>query len=520
MAAPRVSSIVMVVAVAAAWLAARSGGFGPALWLVLLVTCLALRPEDRTLIPTAWLAVGALLAGLSWLAALDHELAFRHTLLFAAAALVFGLARRSPLSDAELSGVAVAIALTGVLALSQASWAGEHVHLALSGLPAVYRELAAERLAVGRAFGTSSLPGHFAALLLMTAPFLVGRVGRSSGWWRVGWLSALALSATAIAMTRSLAVVLVAGVLFVLAALRLGRRRGLALAGVLVLAVAGGVLLARHDLTRLDPLQLRWVNWRTAAWVFWHHPWLGVGLGGVGQAGLVAPTAAGNITPYSHNTYLELTAELGVAGIGVVIAGVWSLVRLLRSGMRSDTALALAVAVLPLHNLIDFSAYAPEVLLPWAVLAGTLAGRTRPLPSRPVPGWLLLVVLGGGCVASALSWRSETTLAQSADAPPALAIELATNAASVAPWRVSPIEHATATAIASGSSPQVLRTLEAELSSRFWVRPASAGLAEARARLLLGQGCGGEALVWAREARRRAPWRSELATLEAACDRR
>jgi hypothetical protein len=321
-------------------------------------------------------------------------------------------------------------------------------------------------------------------------------------------------------MTRSLAAVLVAGVLFVLAALRLRRRRGLALAGVLVLAVAGGVLLARHDLTRLDPLQLRWINWRTAAWVFWHHPWLGVGLGGIGQAGLIAPTAAGNITPYTHNTYLELTTELGVAGLGVVMAGVWSLARLLRSGMRSDTALALAVAVLPLHNLIDFSAYAPEVLLPWAVLAGTLTGRTRPLPSRPVPGWLLLVVLGGGCVASALSWRSETALAQSADAPPALAIELATKAASIAPWRVSPLEHATATAIASGVSTQVLQRLEAQLSSRFWVRPASAGLAEARARLLLGQGRAGEALVWAREARHRAPWRSELAALEAACDRR
>jgi hypothetical protein len=520
MAVPRVSSIVMVIAAAAAWLAARSGGFGPALWLVLLVTCLALRPEDRTLIPTAWLAVGIVLAGLSWLAALDHELAFRHTLLFAAAALVFGLARRSPLSDAQLSGVAVAIALTGTLALSQALWAGERVQVALSGLPAVYRELAAERLAIGRAFGTSALPGHFAALLLMAAPFLVGRVGRCSGWRRVGWLSALALSATAMALTRSLAAVLVAGVLYVLAALQLRRRRGLALAGVLVLVVAGGVLLARHDLARLDPLQLRWVNWRTAVWVLWHHPWLGVGLGGIGQAGLVAPTAASNITPYSHNTYLQLTAELGMAGIGVVIAGIWSLVRLLRSGMRSDTALALAVAVLPLHNLLDFSAYAPEVLLPWAALAGTLAGRTRPLPSRRVPGWLLLVVLGGGCVASALSWRSETALAQSADARPALAIELATKAASIAPWRVSPLEHAAATAIASGSSLEVMQTLETALSSRFWVRPASTALAEARARLLLGQDRVGEALVWAREARRRAPWRNELAALEAACERR
>jgi hypothetical protein len=518
--ASRVSGVIVLVAAAAAWFAARSAFFAPALWLVLLLTCLALRPADRTLVPTTWLAVGLVLAGLGWLVALDHELAFRHTLLFVAAALVFGLARRSPLSDRQLDVLAVAIALTGIVALAQVTWAGERVQAAVSDLPAAYRELAAERLAAGRAFGTSALPGHFAALLLMATPFLVVGAGRSTRWRRVGWLFTLALAAAAIALTRSLAAVLVAAALLLIAVLRLRRWRRLALAGVLVVAVACLALLSRQDLGRLDPVQLRWVNWRTAGWVLWHHPWLGVGLGGIGQAGLLAPTAAANITPYAHNTYLQLAAEFGIAGLGCVVAVVWSLVQLVRRGLHSAATLALAVAVLPLHNLIDFSAYAPEVLLPWAALVGTLAGRTRPLPARPVPAWLLVLVLGGGCATSALAWRSEDVQARSVGAPPALAAELATQAATVAPWRVSPLEHAAATALASGSSPEILRTVEAELASHSWVRPVSATLAEARARLLLAEGQTGEARVWVREARRRAPWREELAVLEAACARR
>ena len=59
--------------------------------------------------------------------------------------------------------------------------------------------------------------------------------------------------------------------------------------------------------------------------------------------------------------------------------------------------------------------------------------------------------------------------------------------------------------------------VDRELASRCWVRPRSATWAELRARLLLARGHAGEALAWAREARRRAPWRSELAILEERC---
>ncbi len=237
-------------------------------------------------------------------------------------------------------------------------------------------------------------------------------------------------------LTRSLAAPLVAAVLLVPLAARRLRSRLVPLAAGVLLAVAVAVVALRHDLGNLEPIRLRWVNWQTTAWVFGQHPWLGVGLGGVGQAGLLAPTAAANITPYAHNTYLQLLAELGLAGAGLLAAGVWALLRLIRSGLTAHPGLALAVATIPLHNLVDFSAYAPEVLLPWAVLAGTLAGRCLPLPERPLRGGVVLALVGGGALLSTLAWRGEVELAAAATSPSARAVESALAAARWAPWAV------------------------------------------------------------------------------------
>jgi hypothetical protein len=335
---------------------------------------------------------------------------------------------------------------------------------------------------------------------------------------RVGWGAALALVAVAIVLTRSLAAPVIAGALLLPLVVRKPCSRYVRVAVAVLLAVAIAVLVLRHDLASLEPLRLRWVNWQTAAWVFAQHPWLGVGLGGVGQASLLAPTAAANITPYAHNTYLQLLAELGLAGVGLLAAGACALWRLIRTGLSAHPGLTLAVAVIPLHNVVDFSAYAPEVLLPWAVLAGTLTGRGFPLPERPLRGGVLLTLVGGGVLLSALAWRSEIELA-SAASPPARAVGSAMDAARWAPWALTPVELAASLALESDAPASVLAEVDAQLGARAWVSPRSGSWAEGRCRLLLAQGRRGEALVWVREARRRAPWREGLAELEAACSR-
>jgi O-antigen ligase len=518
MALRRLPLVVAAAGVAAAWGAARYAAFAPLLWLVMLVVLGLLAPVERRLLDRRWLFAGLLLLGCSWLAAADHEAALRHSLLFLIAALLFGLARRAPPDDRVVGLIALGLALTATVALAQAFGGLQQARGFVTELPVQWREAAAARLAGGRVFGTSALPGHYAALLLLAAPLLIERAWRSAGLRRAGWGAALALVAVAIVLTRSLAAPVIAGALLLPLAVRRPCSRYVRVAVAVLLAVATAVLVLRHDLASLEPLRLRWVNWQTAAWVFAQHPWLGVGLGGVGQASLLAPTAAANITPYAHNTYLQLLAELGLAGVGLLAAGACALWRLIRTGLSAHPGLTLAVAVIPLHNVVDFSAYAPEVLLPWAVLAGTLTGRGFPLPERPLRGGVLLTLVGGGVLLSALAWRSEIELA-SAASPPARAVGSAMDAARWAPWALTPVELAASLALESDAPASVLAEVDAQLGARAWVSPRSGSWAEGRCRLLLAQGRRGEALVWVREARRRAPWREGLAELEAACSR-
>jgi len=511
--------VVAAAGVGAAWGAARYAAFAPLLWLAILVVLAVVAPAERRLFDRRWLFVGLVLLGCSWMVAEDHEAALRLSLLFVVAALLFGLARRAPPDDRLVSLIALGIALTALVALTQVFGGLERARGMMTDLPPQWREAAAVRLGGGRAFGTSALPGHYAALLLLAAPLVVERGWRSVRWRQVGWSVVLALIAVAMVLTRSLAAPAIAAVLLVPLAAGKVRSRLVRVAAGLLLAVAVAVVALRHDLGSLEPIRLRWVNWQTTGWVFGQHRWLGVGLGGVGQAGLLAPTAAVNITPYAHNTYLQLLAEFGIVGVGVLAAGVWALLRLVRTGLRAHPGLALAVATIPLHNVVDFSAYAPEVLLPWAVLAGTLAGRSLPLPERPLRGSVVLTLAGLGALLSTLAWRGEVELASATAPPSARPVETALAAARWVPWEVTPVEFAAGLALEGVEPAVVLSNVDRLLAARAWVRPHSASWAESRCRLLLAQKRRGEALVWAREARRRAPWREGLAELEAACSR-
>ncbi len=509
-------AMVAALGAAAAWGVAPFAGMMPLLWVALLLMCLAVPPSERRFFDSRWLVVGVVVLAVSWTVALDHELAFQLGLVFLTATILFGLARRYPLSDGALLGLALAIAATAIVAVAQVAGGLEHAERLVVELPPPLRRAAAARLATGRAFGTASLPGHFAALLLLALPLLVEAGAGRRGLRRLACWGAAALIVVSLVMTRSLAAFAVLGVLVFVAVSR--RRRALAwlIAGAAAVVALGATIALRGDLGTLEPLALRMVNWRTALWAASGHPWLGVGLGGIGQAGLVGPDAAANITPFSHDTYLQLAGELGLAGSGLLVAGVASLAGVVWRGLRGDATLALAVAVLPLHNLVDFSAYMPEVLLPWAVLAGTLTGRTRPLPGRPLSTWLLVPVLAAGTLAGTLSWRGQRELDRALLVPGEKGAVAALAAARWTPWEVTPVL-AAADKAAPSASPGLLATIDQELAERAWVRPASAAWAEARARLALQRGRPDEALVWAREARRRAPARTDLRALEAAC---
>jgi hypothetical protein len=405
-----------------------------------------------------------------------------------------------------------------VVAVLQVAGGLEEAQAAVVELPRALREAASTRLAIGRAFGTASLPGHFAVLLLMAVPLLLDRWHAARWGDRLLRGAGLAGVVVGIALTRSLAALAVGAVLALVAAsLGLPRRPILLGAGVALLLVLVLTAAWRTDLGSIEPVRLRLVNWRTAVAAFAGSPFVGVGLGGVGQAGLLAPTAASNITPYTHNSYLQLLAELGLVGLPVVAAGVLWLVRVIGLGLRQAPALALAVLVVPVHNLVDFSAYQPEIVVPWAVLLGALAARVRPMPDRPVPATLLLPVLAVCSLASVASWRGETVFDAALLQKPEQRSEMALTAARWQPWALTPLLLAADGALERGAPPPELGNLDRAIASRWWVRPRSGAWAQTRALLLLGQEHRGEALVWAREARRRAPKTPGLDALEAAC---
>ncbi|HPC82587.1 MAG TPA: O-antigen ligase family protein [Thermoanaerobaculaceae bacterium] len=505
-----------IVAAAAAWFAAREPAFGPLLWVALLLGVLWLQPAQRLLLAPWQLGLVLLVVASSWLSALDHELAFRHSLLLLAAVLVLAMARLHPLDRDGVFLLCLAVAATAAVAVMQASGGLRQAGLELASLPPAFREAAATRILVGRSFGTAALPGHFAALLLTAAPPLAAGLAAGSRWRRWAATLGLGLAGTGVLLTRSLSASLVAAAVLAVALGR-GRRRGTVLAAAALAALTAATVLWRTDIASLEPVRLRWHNWQAAAQALAARPWLGVGFGGVGQAVLASPVGETNLSPYAHNTYLQLAAELGLFGLPAVGLAVAWLVGTLRRGLAADLPLALAVLVVPLHNLLDFSFYAPEVAIPWAVLAGTLAGRAPRLPDRPTPAWLLVPVLVTGVLGATLLWRGESAVGSALAAPAGERVERLVEASGWTPWTASPLLVACQVAADTPTGVGPLAALEAELGERAWVRPASAAWAECRAQLLLALGRQGEALVWVREARRRTPWRSDLVEVEKAC---
>jgi O-antigen ligase len=507
---------VVGVGIAAAWFASPTAAFVPLLWLSLLLGCLAVAPERRYFCDPHWLVITLALLAVSWLVALDHELAFRHSMLAVAVLLVFGVARWAALDDAWLMVLGVGLTLPVAVAVHQQFGGLAHAQMLVPSLPAAWQDAAAYRLATGRAFGTASLPGHFAILLLLPLPIFAERLIEARRAARAAWGAGVAVLLIGVVLTRSVAAVAIASLALLALAARRSRRSVVVATVVVAVALVGVTAASRQDLTHLEPVRLRWLNWQAATNAFVQQPWLGTGLGGVGQATLSGPLAAVSPTPYAHNTPLQLLAEFGLAGLGVLLLLVGWLTRLVGRGWRESPGLALAVAVVGVHNLVDFSAYAPEVVLPWAVLAGALAARVGRQATHRVPSWLLTPVLVAGVGLAVLDWRAESVEADLAAAPSDRAVGLGLDVVSLAPWRFSALEMATARVLDAHRPPDAGR-LEEAVAGHGWVRPRSASWAESRARLLLAIGRPGEAEVWAREAVRRAPGREELRGLETMC---
>jgi hypothetical protein len=461
------------------------------------------RRSGRSTVPT--LAAGFLLFGLvicSAAAGWDPSRAIGVIGLFAAAAVLGWLASRSRPQDIVLALLGGGLAALAIWGLWQAVVGLEILRPELDGFSDQARAYAEERLAGRRAFASLPLPSHFAVLLATALPLLLDRVRAT--FTGVVWAGLAVLAGAGLVATRSpvglvLALLATAPLLITVQS----KRVPVLVLGGMAMATSAVVLL-RPDVMALEPVSLRLDNWQTGVWLWSTSPVSGVGVASFAQASQANPLSVGNQPAHAHSLPFEALAELGPVGlIAVILAGVW-VVGLIGRLWRTNRAMALSIAVVPLHNLVDFSAFVSGVALPWAVLVGwavasqgteirddsRLSARARVLPVVAAS-----VILGF----TILHWTGITLERSAASVTdPIERFNGAQRSLGVAPWRVQPQFLLASAAIASGDR-QLQDHAWTELDRLRWLRPRSAALAQRRARLALARGDVSSALaeLWA-----------------------
>jgi hypothetical protein len=525
-------AIHLLLVVVAVWTAWRPTETVPVTSALLAISILLLTPwswkQTRSTAVRKWLMPLGLVASYLVLGAIsgwDRSRAVSELgLILAAAALIWVASRQVPPAFWR-TFLALGIALLSLWAVWQVTFGFEQARAGLVDLPPAIRETAAVRLGLGRAFASLPLPGHLAVLLATCLPLLLP-VWRGDDEQKAAvmvWLQWLgcALCVIGLLLTRSLLGAGLAACACAALFIKASRRRAMVAIAVMV-AVVGLVVIMRSDLAELEPVRLRLDNWRTAVWVWSASPISGVGLGGLGQASQAVPFTVGNRPVHAHSLPLELLAELGVIGLGLIIAGAIWLVRHFRCLWPEQPRLAVAIILIPLHNLADFSLYVSGVAVPWAVLLGWSLAAVRPPPTcgeveQPARGRVLMVLATALAAAFAIAHCTSVLLERAAaGSETEHKLSAASIASQMAPWRARPIELTVVSALDS-DDPDALATAQQALARGRWLRPHSANLANLEARLALKQGRFDLAVTASWEASRAQPaskhYRESLSSL-------
>ncbi len=397
------------------------------------------------------------------------------------------------------------LSIWGVLQLTAGP---EYAEAILLQLPEPLRAGGSERLAAGRAFASQPLPSHLAILLATALPLLLARVRWR--WNALPWFLGVVLCVVGLALTRSpIGVGLALVACTALAVARGGRSIRLWLMVVVLALVFAAVVVARSDVLELEPVTLRLDNWHTAIWVWSTSPAVGVGFGGFGQVAQTVPFSVGNRPRFAHSLPMEWLAELGPLGLLAVLAGGYGLWRLVRSLWPCRPDLAVAVAVVPAHNIVDFSMHGSGVLLPWAVLVGwaiafrrgsTFVGATN--SGRPV----VVVSVALALAATILHATSVTVLNTAIQrAEPEERFQGALEARQLAPWWSEPLSAIAVAALESGDREKIIEA-SAVLEKGLWLRPRSASLADLRGHLAEALGDAPSAVAEAWTAQENSPF--------------
>jgi len=432
-----------------------------------------------------WLAAasGASLLFAAGMAGWDPAAAVTELALILAMAAFVWLASRQAPPERWPALLAVVISGLALWGLRQVGGGPEYAASVLEQLPEHIHEAAAERLASRRAFASQPLPSHLAVLFATALPLLLDRL--RPRWTTAPWAAASVLCVVGLLLTRSpIGVALALAACTALAFAR-NRRRLVWVALVLVLILVL-VVIGRGDVMDFDPLRLRSDNWRTALWVWSTAPASGVGTAGFAQAAQAVPFEVGNRPMHAHSLPLEWLAEFGPVGILASVFLAVYLWRLMRSLWPRRPDLAVAVAVIPAHNLLDFSLYGSGVALPWAILVGwgVALSQTAPEPGRGGAGRMVLVLVTSAALVLTVL-HATSTVVEVAAAQSENVVDRFTGAAEarrLAPWRVDPLGLMAGASLDS-NDPELVAEALSELERARWLRPRSSALAGLRARL-------------------------------------
>ncbi len=356
------------------------------------------------------------------------------------------------------------------------------------------------RLEQGRPYGGFSTPAALGCFLIMTIPPVAAWAFGKSGAARAFGLGAATLGALGLVATRSVSAMGALACALALAGFR-GRvaPRVLAVAaGAIALAIVAAAVMRPDAVfapTREDsPWRLRAGNVRVALEIARDHPLAGVGPGGFAEAFPQYRRAGDNESRHAHDLPAELVAEWGVP-VGLLLSATFFWVFLAPVVRRTGdprtlaSGLAVGVAAFAIHNLADFTAFLPSLLVFAGVGRGLLvplAPRERVLPAARA-AWvglalaIAVVAAGSGLARDALFDAREAAATGDHQA----ALHFAERARAFAPWDADPPQFAAEARMAAGVGADAA-LIDAERAVRRAPSRAAARMVRARARTAAG----------------------------------
>ncbi len=507
----------------------KPASLGPAgLALAAALALCVLTPPDIRGLSLAAVSVLALIAAFATSGAWASSAAFRSLLLMLPAAMIAGRAGIAPgkavepvacLGLAVLAGLS-ASALPGLLdrivpmlAVFVAWLGGRALYEVFWGFPALAAQLRGtavdpaliNRVEQGRPYGGFITPAALGcALVVMIPPVAAWSMGRK-GWQRTAGLAAAGLGAAGLVATFS--VTAMTALCGSLALFSLRKRRVLRVAAVAGAVLAAGIIFAgilRPDAvfnpTRTDsPWRLRVGNVRIALEIARDHPLLGAGPGGYGEAFPLYRSAGDNESHHAHDLPAELAAEWGIPmgaalSLAFFAAFLWPVLRVGGDSGTAASGCTIGLAAFALHNVADFTAFVPSLLVVASLLRGCVAeAETRERSPWPARALAIAVALGIAALATTSGLARDALFeARSAaiSGDHATGLRLAARAAALAPWDPDAPAVSAAARMAAGSTEPDIALADADRAVSLAPARASLRWLRARARSAAGDSAG------------------------------